>query len=243
MTDVEVASAALAKAPTGIAGLDEITFGGLPRGRVSLVCGGPGAGKSLLALQFLVSGATELGEPGVFVSFEETELELTENTASLGWELPGLTERGLLKVEHVRVDRAELLEAGEYDLEALFIRLGHMIAAVGAKRVALDSVETLFGALADESLLRAELRRLFGWLKDRGVAAVVTAERGEGELTRFGLEEYVSDCVILLDHRIRDEISTRRLRIVKYRGSAHGSDEYPFIIDADGFFALPLAAL
>ena len=236
-------SATLSKAPTGIAGLDEITFGGLPRGRVSLVCGGPGAGKSLLALQFLVSGATEFGEPGVFVSFEETELELTENTASLGWDLPGLTERGLLEVEHVRVDRAELTEAGEYDLEALFIRLGHAIAAVGAKRVVLDSVEALFGALADESLLRAELRRLFGWLKDRGVTAVVTAERGAGALTRHGLEEYVSDCVILLDHRIRDEISTRRLRIVKYRGSAHGSDEYPFIIDADGFFALPLTAL
>ena len=243
MADDELAPATLAKAPTGIAGLDEITFGGLPRGRVSLVCGGPGAGKSLLALQFLVSGAAELGEPGVFVSFEETELELAENTASLGWELPGLTERGLLKVEHVRVDRAELTEAGEYDLEALFIRLDHAIAAVGAKRVALDSVEALFGALADESLLRAELRRLFGWLKDRGVTAVVTAERGAGELTRHGLEEYVSDCVILLDHRIRDEISTRRLRIVKYRGSAHGTNEYPFVIDRDGFSVFPLTAV
>ena len=243
MADDGLESASFAKAPTGIAGLDEITFGGLPRGRVSLVCGGPGAGKSLLALQFLVSGATELGEPGVFVSFEETELELVENTASLGWDLPGLTERGLLRVEHVRVDRAELTEAGEYDLEALFIRLGHVIAAVGAKRVALDSVETLFGALADESLLRAELRRLFGWLKDRGVTAVVTAERGAGALTRHGLEEYVSDCVILLDHRIHDETSTRRLRIVKYRGSAHGTDEYPFVIDADGFSVFPLTSL
>ncbi|HEY2593330.1 MAG TPA: ATPase domain-containing protein, partial [Chloroflexota bacterium] len=174
----------LAKAPTGIAGLDEITFGGLPRGRVSLVCGGPGAGKSLLSMQFLVSGATEFGEPGVFVSFEETELELAANTASLGWDLPGLTERGMLKVEHIRVDRAELNDAGEYDLEPLFIRLGHVIATVGAKRVALDSVEALFGALADESLLRAELRRLFEWLKDRGVTAVVTAERGGGVLTR-----------------------------------------------------------
>jgi circadian clock protein KaiC len=236
-------SATLDKAPTGIAGLDEITLGGLPRGRVSLVCGGPGAGKSLLALQFLVSGATELGEPGVFVSFEETELELVENTASLGWELPGLTERGLLMVEHVHVDRAELAEAGEYDLEALFIRLDHVITAVGAKRVALDSVEALFGALADESLLRAELRRLFGWLKDRGVTAVVTAEGGVGALTRHGLEEYVSDCVILLDHRIRDEASTRRLRIVKYRGSAHGSSEYPFMIGADGFSVFPLSSL
>jgi circadian clock protein KaiC len=243
MADDELAPATLAKAPTGIAGLDEITFGGFPRGRVSLVCGGPGAGKSLLALQFLVSGATELGEPGVFVSFEQTELELAEDTASLGWELPGLTERGLLKVEHVRIDRAELTEAGEYDLEALFIRLGHAIAAVGAKRVVLDSVDALFGALADESLLRAELRRLFGWLKDRGVTAVMTAERGAGALTRHGHEEYASDCVILLDHRIRDEASTRRLRIVKYRGSAHGSDEYPFMIDADGLSVFPLSSL
>jgi len=242
MGDNGLASAALAKAPTGVAGFDEITFGGLPRERVSLVCGGPGAGKSLFALQFLVSGAAELSEPGVFISFEETELELAENTDSLNWELTGLAERGLLMTEHVRVDRAELTEAGKYDLEALFIRLGHAIAAVGAKRVALDSVEALFGALGDESLLRAELRRLFAWLKDRGVTAVVTAERGAGALTRHGLEEYVSDCVILLDHRIRDEASTRRLRIVKYRGSAHGTDEYPFMIDADGFSVFPLTS-
>lgn len=232
----------LDKAPTGVAGFDEITFGGLPRGRVSLVCGGPGTGKSLLALQFLVSGATEFGEPGVFVSFEETELELAENTASLGWDLPDLAERRLLVVEHVRVDRAELTKAGVYDLEALFIRLGHVIASVGAKRVALDSVEALFAVLGDESLLRAELQRLFGWLKDRGVTAVATAERGVESLTRRGLEEYVSDCVILLDHRIRDEASTRRLRIVKYRGSAHGTDEYPFMIDDDGFSVFPLTS-
>src|ERR1019366_372777 len=244
MADAGPTSVTLAKAPTGIAGFDEITFGGLPRGRVSLVSGGPGAGKSVLALQFLVSGATELGEPGVFVSFEETELELAENTASLGWDLPGLTERGLLKVEHVRVDRAELTEAGEYDLEGLFIRVGHALDAVGARRVAVDSVEALFGGLGDESLLRAELRRLFGWLKDRGVTAVVTAERGAGEPTRHGFEEYVSDCVILLDHRTHgDNISTRRLRIVKYRGSAHGTDEYPFAIDRDGCRVFPLTSL
>jgi circadian clock protein KaiC len=214
-------------------------FGGFPRGRVALVCGGPGAGKSLLALNFLVSGATEFGEPGVFVSFEETELELNENTASLGWGLPGLSERGRLRVEHIRVDSAELTEAGEYDLEALFIRLGHAIGAVHAKRVVLDSVGTLFGALGDESLLRAELRRLFGWLKDVGVTAVVTAERGAGTLTRDGLEEYVSDCVILLENAIHAKTFTRQLRIVKYRGSAHGSDEYPFVIDADGFSVFP----
>ena len=236
-------STTLAKAPSGIAGLDEIMFGGFPRGRVALVCGGPGAGKSLLALNFLVSGATEFGEPGVFVSFEETELELNENTASLGWGLPGLSERGLLRVEHIRVDRAELTEAGEYDLEALFIRLGHAIGAVHAKRVVLDSVGTLFGALGNESLLRAELRRLFGWLKDVGVTAVVTAERGAGTLTRDGLEEYVSDCVILLDNAIHAKTFTRQLRIVKYRGSAHESDEYPFVIDADGFSVFPRTSL
>ena len=233
------------KAPTGITGLDEVLGGGLPVGRVTLVCGGPGAGKTLLALQFLVSGARELEEPGVFVSFGFGEVpeELVANSASLGWDLAGLVAEGRLALEEVRAERAELTEAGEYDLEALFIRLGHAIDAVGAKRVVLDSVETLFGALADESLLRAELRRLFGWLKDRGVTAVVTAERGAGTLTRDGLEEYVSDCVILLDHRVRDEASTRRLRIVKYRGSAHGTDEYPFMIDVDGFSVFPLTSL
>ena len=235
---------ALAKAPTGIAGLDEITFGGFPRGRVALVCGGAGAGKSLLALNFLVSGATEFGEPGVFVSFEETELELNENTASLGWGLRGLVDRGLLTVEHIRVDPAQLTDAGEYDLEPLFIRLGHAIDAVGAKRVVLDSVETLFGVLRDdESLLRAELRRLFGWLKDVGVTAVVTAERGAVTLTRLGLEEYISDCVILLENAIHAKTFTRQLRIVKYRGSAHESDEYPFVIDADGFSVFPGTSL
>lgn len=242
MADDGFAPPALAKAPTGIAGLDEITAGGLPRGRVSLFCGGPGAGKSLLAMQFLMAGATEFGEPGVFVSFEETERELTENTASLGWGLPGLTKRNLLMVERVSVDRAGLAAAGKYDLEALFIRLDHAITAVGAKRVALDSVEAL-ETLGDEWLLRSELRRLFGWLRDRGVTAVVTAERGAGALTRHGLEEYASDCVILLDQRVRDEASTRRLRIVKYRGSTHGTDEYPFVIDADGFSVFPLTSL
>src|ERR1019366_4957659 len=212
-------------------GLDEITGGGLPRGRVSLVCGGPGAGKSLLALQFLVHGITEHGEAGVFASFEETAEELAKNTGSLGWDVPGLVERGQLAVEHIRVDRGELTAAGEYDLEALFIRLGHAIDSVDAKggaidsvdakRVAIDSVEALFGGLGDNALLRYELRRLFGWLKDHGVTTIVTAEGNARELSRHGLEEYVSDCVILLDQRIRDENSTRRMRIVKYRGSAH----------------------
>jgi circadian clock protein KaiC len=239
MADEPLGAATLAKVPTGIAGLDEITFGGLPRGRVSLVCGGPGAGKSVLALQFLVSGATQFGEPGVFVSFQETEGEIAENSVSLGWELPALTARGLLRVEQVRVDRAELAVTGEYDLEALLIRVGHTVAAIGAKRVVLDSVEVLFAELADELLLRSELRRLFGWLKEIGVTGVVTAERGAGELTRYGLEEYVSDCVILLDQRVRDEIATRRVRIVKYRGSPHRSSEYPFLIDAGGLSVSP----
>jgi circadian clock protein KaiC len=231
------------KATTGISGLDEVLGGGLPVGRVTLVCGGPGAGKTLLAMQFLVSGARELGEPGVFVSFEELPEELVANSVSLGWDLAGLVADGRLALEEVRVARAELTGAGTYDLEGLFMRLGHAIDSVGARRVVLDTVETLFGAFPDEALLRGELRRLFGWLKERGVTTVVTGERGEGTLTRYGLEEYVSDCVILLDHRVRAETSTRRLRIVKYRGSAHGSDEYPFMIDVDGLSVFPLTSV
>jgi circadian clock protein KaiC len=233
----------VAKAPTGITGLDEVLGGGLPVGRVTLVCGGPGAGKTLLATQFLVSGARELNEPGLFVSFEELPAELVTNSASLGWDLPELVADGRLALEEVRVQRAELAEGGSYDLEALFVRLGHAIDAVGARRVVLDTIETLFGAIPNEALLRGELRRLFSWLKERGVTTVVTAERGDRTLTRYGLEEYVSDCVILLDHRVRDEASTRRLRIVKYRGSAHGSDEYPFMIDVDGLSVFPLTSV
>jgi len=234
---------ALRKCPVGVSGLDEVTGGGLPHGRVSLVCGGPGTGKSLLALEFLVKGITEHGEAGFLMSFEETAAELAENTRSLGWDLPGLVERGQLAIDHIRVDRSQLTVAGEYDLEALFVRLGHGIEAVGAQRVVLNSIETLFGAFGDDALLRHELHRLFDWLKARGVTTIVTAESVAGQLTRQGLEEYVSDCVILLDHRIRDEGSTRRMRIVKYRGSDHGSDEYPFTIDTDGFSVFPLSSL
>lgn len=234
---------ALRKCPVGVSGLDEVTGGGLPHGRVSLVCGGPGAGKSLLALQFLVKGITEHGEAGFLMSFEETAAELAENTRSLGWDLPGLVERGQLAIDCIRVDSNQLTVAGEYDLEALFVRLGHGIEAVGAQRVVLNSIETLFGAFGDDALLRHELHRLFDWLKARGVTTIVTAESGVSQFTRQGLEEYVSDCVILLDHRIRDEGSTRRMRIVKYRGSDHGSDEYPFTIDADGFSVFPLGSL
>lgn len=234
---------ALRKCPVGVSGLDEVTGGGLPHGRVSLVCGGTGTGKSLLALEFLVKGITEHGEAGFLMSFEETAAELAENTRSLGWDLPGLVERGQLAIDHIRVDRSQLTVAGEYDLEALFVRLGHGIEAVGAQRVVLDSIETLFGAFGDDALLRQELQRLFGWLKARGVTTIVTAESVASQLTRQGLEEFVSDCVILLDHRIRDEGSTRRMRIVKYRGSDHGSDEYPFTIDADGLSVFPLSSL
>ena len=211
--------AGLLKAATGIAGLDEVTDGGLPRGRTTLVCGGPGCGKTLMAMRFLVCGAVDAGEPGVFVAFEESPGELTQNVVSLGWDLEDLGSRGLLAVDHIRIEQDEIVETGAWDLDGLFIRLGAAIDAVSAKRVVLDTVESLFGPLGNELLLRAELRRLFRWLNDRGVTAIVIGERGEGTLTRHGLEEYVSDCVIVLDHRVRDQVSTRRLRVEKYRGS------------------------
>lgn len=233
----------LPKTPTGIDGFDEITGGGLPRGRPTLVCGAAGCGKTLFAVEFLVRGATRFDEPGVFFAFEETGPELAQNVRSLGFDLDQLAAAKLLKLEHVRVERSEIEEAGDYDLEGLFVRLGHAIDAVGAKRVVLDTIETLFSGLSNQSVLRAELRRLFRWLKEKGVTAVVTGERGEGTLTRQGLEEYVSDCVILLDHRIEAQVSTRRLRVVKYRGSVHGTNEYPFLIDAAGITVLPLTSL
>ena len=214
----------LAKAPTGISGFDDITLGGLPVGRPSLVCGAAGCGKTLFAVTFLVNGATQFGEPGVFMSFEERAEDLAANVASLGYDLDGLVAEGKLAIDHVRVERSEIEETGEYDLEGLFIRLGHAVDTIGAKRVVLDTIETLFAGLSDASILRAELRRLFGWLKERGLTTVITGERGDGALTRQGLEEYVSDCVILLDNRVEDQVTTRRLRVVKYRGSAHGTN-------------------
>src|ERR1700681_451580 len=237
------ANRALPKAPTGIQGLDEVTTGGFPRGRPTLVCGSAGAGKTLLAMEFLVRGATEYGEPGVFMAFEETAADLAENVRSLGFDLEKLIRQKKLVVDYVRIERGEIDETGDYDLEGLFIRLAAAIDAVGAKRVVLDTIENLFAGLQNQGILRAELRRLFRWLKDKGVTAVITAERGEGSLTRQGLEEYVSDCVILLDHRVTDQISTRRLRIVKYRGTTHGTNEYPFLIDEDGFSVLPVTSL
>jgi circadian clock protein KaiC len=233
----------LPKAPTGIQGLDEITGGGFPRGRPTLICGSAGAGKTLLAMEFLVRGATQYNEPGVFMAFEETAPELTQNVRSLGFDLDDLGKEKRLVIDFVRIERSEIDETGDYDLEGLFIRLSAAIEAIGATRVVLDTIENLFAGLQNQGILRAELRRLFRWLKDRGVTAVITAERGEGALTRHGLEEYVSDCVILLDHRVTDQVSTRRLRIVKYRGTAHGTNEYPFLINEDGFSVLPITSL
>jgi circadian clock protein KaiC len=233
----------LPKAPTGIRGLDEITGGGFPRGRPTLICGSAGAGKTLLATEFLVRGAMEYDEPGVFMAFEETATELAQNVRSLGFDLEELEKEKKLIIDFVRIERSEIDETGDYDLEGLFIRLGAAIDAIGAKRVVLDTIENLFAGLQNQGILRGELRRLFRWLKDKGVTAVITAERGEGALTRHGLEEYVSDCVILLDHRVTDQVSTRRLRVVKYRGTAHGTNEYPFLIDEDGFSVLPVTSL
>jgi circadian clock protein KaiC len=236
-----VAPLPLEHCPTGIAGLDAITSGGLPRGRTTLLAGGPGCGKTLLGVEFLVRGA-EMGEPGVFIAFEETAQELTANVASLGWDLEALCAGGSLVVDHVKVERERIDETGDYDLEALFIRIGFAIKEVGAKRVVLDTIEVLFSALDDTAKLRAELRRLFSWLKAQGVTAIVTAERGEGVLTRHGLEEYVADCVITLDHRVDDQIAVRRIRVVKQRGSSHGTNEYPFVIDDGGLSVVPVTS-
>lgn len=234
---------AIAKTPTGVFGLDEITGGGLPRGRPTLVCGAAGCGKTMLAAEFLVHGAVDFDEPGVFMMFEETAAELTENMRSLGFDLTKLQQQKKLALDYVRVERSEIEETGEYNLDGLFIRLGHAIDSIQAKRVVLDTVEALFAGVPNHAILRAELRRLFRWLKDKGVTAVITGERGESSFTRYGLEEYVADCVILLDQRIADQISTRRLRIVKYRGSSHGTNEYPFLIGAKGVSVLPITSL
>ena len=233
----------LPKSPTGIQGFDEITRGGLPKGRPTLICGSAGCGKTLFALEFLVRGATEYNEPGVFIAFEETAEDLTKNVASLGFDLHRLIARRKLAIDYVQVERSEIEETGEYDLEGLFIRLDYAIRSVKAKRMVLDTIESLFAGLSNLAIVRAELRRLFRWLKERGVTAIITGERGENGLTRQGLEEYVSDCVILLDHRVIEQVATRRLRIVKYRGSVHGTNEYPFLIDEKGISVLPITSL
>ena len=233
----------LPKVPTGIQGLDELTGGGLPQGRPTLLCGSAGCGKTLIAMEFLVRGAMEFGEPGVFMAFEERTEELVQNFKSLGHDLNALVAQKKLALDFVRVERSEIEETGAYDLDGLFIRLGHAIDRIGAKRVVLDTIETLFSGLTNGTILRAELRRLFRWLKDKGVTAIVTGERGETSLTRHGLEEYVADCVILIDNRMSEGMATRRLRIVKYRGSSHGTGEYPFLIDDAGLSLLPITSL
>src|ERR1051325_3048154 len=230
---LKITRPSLPKAPTGIEGLDDVTGGGLPRGRTTLVCGSAGCGKTLLAVEFLVHGALRYGEPGVCLEFEEAEEKLTANVRSLGFDLRQLTKRKKVLVDHVRVERNEIEETGEYNLDGLFIRLAHAVKTIKAKRVVLDSIESLFAGLSNVAILRAELRRLFRWLDDNELMAIDTGERGNGSLTRHGLEEYIADCVILLDHRVNDQISTRRMRIVKYRGTSHGTDEYPYMIDDD----------
>jgi circadian clock protein KaiC len=233
----------LEKAPTGINGLDDITYGGLPKGRPTLVCGSAGSGKTLMAMEFLVKGAKIYDEPGVFMAFEETEEDLAKNFASLGFDIGELVARNKLVIDYVYIDSSEIEETGEYDLEGLFIRLGSAIDSIGAKRVALDTLEVLFSGFKNEAILRSELRRLFRWLKMKGVTAIVTGERGEASLTRYGREEYVADCVIVLDNRMQEQIATRRLRIIKYRGSKHGSNEYPFLIEDNGIWVMPITSL
>jgi circadian clock protein KaiC len=233
----------LPKVPSGIDGLDQITHGGLPRGRPTIVAGGAGSGKTLFAMQFLAQGALEHDEPGVLLAFEETSEDLAQNFASLGFSIDELVAKKKLVVDYVALDRGEIEETGAYDLEGLFVRLDAAVRSIGAKRVALDTLETIFSGFSDEALLRNEIRRLFQWLKDRELTTVITAERGEGTFTRYGLEEYVSDCVILLDQRIHDQVATRRMRIVKYRGTSHGTNEYPFIIGDTGILVSPVTSL
>jgi len=233
----------LSKSPTGIQGLDEITGGGLPEGRPTLICGNAGCGKTLLAMEYLVRGATKYNEPGVFIAFEETESELSNNVSSLGFDLENLIKEKKLFIDHIHLERSEIEETGEYDLEGLFIRLNHAIDTIGAKRVVIDTIESIFAGLPNPGILRSELRRLFRWLKEKKVTAVITGERGDSTLTRQGLEEYVSDCVIILDHRVTEQTSTRRMRIVKYRGTLHGTNEYPFLIDENGISVLPITSL
>jgi circadian clock protein KaiC len=236
-------SESLKKCPTGIIGLDEITEGGLPRGRPTLICGSAGCGKTLLAMEFITRGITQFNEPGVFMAFEENAEELAINVASLGMDVKKLIQQGKMAVDYVHIERSEIEETGEYDLEGLFVRLGSMIDSIGAKRVVLDTVEALFAGLPNEAILRAELRRLFRWLKAKGVTAIITGEKGDNQLTRHGLEEYVSDCVIFLDHRVINQVATRRIRIIKYRGSKHGTNEYPTMIDENGLSVLPISSL
>jgi len=239
---LNIEESVLEKTPTGITGLDEITDGGLPKGRPSLICGSAGSGKTMFAMKFLAHGA-EIGEPGIYVSFEETPEELIKNFASLDLDLKTLEEQKKLGFEYIYIERSEIEETGEYDLEGLFIRLAYAVNQIGAKRIVLDTIEALFSGLPNEATIRAELRRLFKWTKDQGLTAIITGERGEKTLTRYGLEEYVADCVILLDNQVINKIATRNLRIIKYRGSAHGTNEYPFLMDESGITILPITSV
>lgn len=241
--NTHLSSATLIKSPTGIQGLDEVTGGGLPKGRPTLIAGAAGCGKTVFAMEFLVNGATKFNEPGVFVSFEEPVEDLMKNFVSLGYDLKRISNREKMIIDYIHIERSEIEVTGEYDLEGLFVRLGHMVDSIGAKRIALDTIESLFSALPNDGILRAELRRLFRWLKSKGLTAIITAEKGEGMITRHGLEEYVSDCVIFLDHLVTEQVATRRLRIIKYRGSTHGTNEYPFLIDKTGISVLPVTSL
>src|SRR5450631_3814847 len=231
----------LEKCPTGIKGFDEITEGGLPRNRISLFSGSTGTGKTLLGLDFLIKGATEYNEPGVFMSFEETEDELYKDVASLNLDLQGLVSQKKILLEHVVLGRRDIQES-DFNLEGLIIRLEHAIDSIGAKRVVLDSIESLFAGITDAGILRLEIKRLFRWLKQRQVTAIITGELGQGAYTRHGLEEYISDCIILLDNRVREQIATRRIRVIKYRGSNHGTNEYPFVIDKGGLSVIPITS-
>jgi circadian clock protein KaiC len=243
LTTDRPARSGLRKSPTGIPGLDEVTLGGLPSGRPTLVCGGPGSGKTLLGISFLVNGAVKYDEPGVLMTFEENADELAADVRSLGVDLHHVVAQGKLVVDYVHVERSEIEETGEYDLDGLFVRLEHAVKSIGARRVMFDTIESLFSGFQNEGILRAELRRLFRWLRDRDLTTLITGEMGSAALTRHGLEEYVTDAVIQLDHRVHEQVSTRRLRVVKYRGSHHGTNEYPFLIDQDGLSVLPVTSL
>jgi circadian clock protein KaiC len=232
----------LLKCPTGIKGFDEITEGGLPKNGTTLVSGNAGSGKTLFGIDFLIKGATDYNEPGILMSFEETEDELYKDVASLNMDLSGLVSRKKIVLENVVLERKDIQE-NDFNLEGIFVRLEYAIDSIGAKRVVLDSLESLFAGITDIGILRLEIKRLFRWLKEKKVTAIVTGETGQnGSYTRHGLEEYISDCIILLDNRIRDEMATRRVRVIKYRGSSHGTSEYPFVIDNEGLSVIPITS-
>jgi circadian clock protein KaiC len=234
--------AGLQKCMTGIKGFDEITQGGIPRDRITLLCGSTGTGKTLLGVDFLIGGASQYSEPGVFMSFEETEDELYKDVASLNLNLPELVAKKKIVLDYVLLERRDMQGAGEFNLEGIFVRLEHAIDSIKAKRVVLDSIESLFAGVTDTGILRLEIKRLFRWLKDKKVTALITGEVQQGSFTRHGLEEYISDCIILVDNRVREQIATRRIRVIKYRGSNHGANEYPFVIDKGGLSVIPITS-